>query len=94
MTGSQVPALAGLRHTVRPYTTPAALVAEFKTISRGLDLYLPLLLAGLLALLTEGWLANQPPRKTGPGRDGSPSRPPAEDNTVRSAARPDPRQES
>jgi len=66
VSGDKVPALASLTHTVRNYSTPAALANEFKVVSRGLDFYLPLLLAGLAALVGEGWLANQPPRKTNP----------------------------
>jgi hypothetical protein len=63
VTGSVVPALGGLAHSVRLYTSPEALAGDFRTISRGVDLYLPLLLAALVALVTEGWLANPPPKK-------------------------------
>lgn len=63
VSGSAVPALGGLAHSVRLYTSPETLAAEFRTISRGVDLYLPLFLAALVALVTEGWLANQPPKK-------------------------------
>ena len=63
VTGDALPALGGLKHTVRTYTTPESLAREVRVINRGADWYLPLLLLALAALLVEGWLANQPPRK-------------------------------
>jgi hypothetical protein len=63
VTGDALPALGGLKHTVRTYTTPESLAREAHVINRGADWYLPLFLLALAALLIEGWLANQPPRK-------------------------------
>jgi hypothetical protein len=63
VTGDTLPALGGLKHTVRTYKTPESLAREVRVINRGADWYLPLLLLALGVLLIEGWLANQPPRK-------------------------------
>jgi len=72
ITGNQVPALAGLNYTVRPFVDIESFLRESVRIGRGVDLYLPLLLAAILALLLEAWLANPPPRKfkiTQPARE-------------------------
>ena len=58
----QVPAAEGLAYTVDTYSDAASLVDRIKRQRKGLDLYVPLLAACLLALLAEGWLANRPPR--------------------------------
>ncbi len=60
-----VPALGDLRHEVLPFGGGEQLVETTTRSRRSLDTYLPLLLAALLCLLAEGWLANAPPRRAG-----------------------------
>ena len=60
--GAQVPVLSGVTHEVIPYD-PEAGFERFRTGSgRTVELFLPLLLAAIMALLVEGWLAN--PRRS------------------------------
>ena len=63
LTGSQVPLLAGISHTVRNFTGLSAFLRQASRISRGLDLFLPLLLLAILMVLLEAWFAN-PAKRT------------------------------
>jgi Aerotolerance regulator N-terminal/von Willebrand factor type A domain len=63
LTGNQVPLLAGVPHTVRNFTDLTTFLRQARHISRGLDLFLPLLLLAILMVLLETWFAN-PARRT------------------------------
>ena len=64
VTGNQVPLLAGITHTIRDFTNLESFLKQVRRVSRGLDLFLPLLLLAILMLLLEAWLANPIQRKT------------------------------
>jgi hypothetical protein len=63
ITSDKVPALSGLRYSVRQFENLEKFLKEARTVRRGLDLFLPFLLLAVLALLLEAWLANPLPRK-------------------------------
>ena len=63
VTGNQVPLLTGVPHTVRDFTDLTTFLRQATRINRGLDLFLPLLLAAILMVLLEAWFAN-PARRT------------------------------
>ena len=58
LTGPQVPRLAGIPHTVRNFTDLTTFLRQSLRISRGLDLFLPLLLLAMFMVLLEVWFAN------------------------------------
>jgi len=58
VSGSQIPALEKMTHTVVDYDPADDLAAYHYGHSRTFELFLPLVLLATLALLAEGWLAN------------------------------------
>ena len=58
LAGNQVPLLAGISHTVRDFTDLTTFLRQAIRISRGLDLFLPLLLLAILMVALEVWFAN------------------------------------
>ncbi len=58
VSADRAPALGGVAHTVRDCPSAAALLDRIRRDRSGLDLFAPLVLAAILALLAEGWLAN------------------------------------
>ena len=58
LTGPQVPRLAGIPHTIRNFTDLTTFLRQSLRISRGLDLFLPLLLLAIVTVLLEAWFAN------------------------------------
>ena len=56
--GNQVPLLAGIPHTIRNYIDLPTFLRQTVRNSRGLDLFLPLLLLALIMILLETWFAN------------------------------------
>ena len=62
MTSQNIPAAAGLTYSVNSYEGADNLIALLKRSRSGMDFYTPLVLACLLAVLMEGWLASLPPR--------------------------------
>ncbi|MDP6355188.1 MAG: VWA domain-containing protein [Planctomycetota bacterium] len=64
VSGGTVPVLGGVSHSVSNYADIPTFLDEFRARRKGMDLYLPLILFALLALLLEGWLVNPLPRKS------------------------------
>ncbi len=63
ITTEKVPALAELAYTVQNFQGLDKFLKETRKVRRGVDVFLPLLLLSLLALLLEAWLANPLQRK-------------------------------
>lgn len=62
LSDAPVPALGALQHRVEPFTGIPALTGRLRARRTGADLFVPLVMAALLALLTEGWIVNPRPR--------------------------------
>jgi hypothetical protein len=78
ITSGELPALAGLRYSVRDFTGLDPFVNQTESIRRGLDLFLPLLLLALMLWALEAWAANPLPRRviaTAPGARAAGPRP-------------------
>lgn len=58
VSSDRAPALGGIAHTIRDCPNAAALLDQVRSDRAGLDLFAPFVLAAILALLAEGWLAN------------------------------------
>jgi hypothetical protein len=65
LSGKEVPAAGGLAYSMDNYRSANDLMAKLKRRRVGLDFYTPFVLACLLALVTEGWLASSPPKQGG-----------------------------
>jgi len=59
-----IPCLDGITHKVSLYTDPEACVEYVHKARTGIDMFMPLLLLVLLAVMTEGWIVNPVPRKS------------------------------
>lgn len=72
VTDPRVPLLGSVSHTVIPFEGASSMLARITRLREGLDMFLPLLLAALVAVVLEGFVANPKPR-THAAASGTPS---------------------
>ena len=67
LSAAPVPVLAGLAHRVDEYRDRESFISRVRRMRVGIDLYLPLLLLALAAVLFEGWVINAGARRVPSG---------------------------